>query len=90
MENLDEQLNKIKLNSMKIFKNWFLIKRPKESVLQRSAAYETGKLFEIKEFYMDKKGCAKYGFEDGYLQCLKDLGIDHTINGHVKTKTKRQ
>ena len=52
---------------MKIFKNWFLIKRPKPSVLSKSKDYENGKLAEIKEFYIDKKACAKYGFEDGYV-----------------------
>lgn len=69
---------------MKIFKNWFLIKRPKPSVLSKSKEYENGKLAEIKEFYQDKKACAKYGFEDGYVQCLKDLGIKHTVDGYAK------
>lgn len=75
---------------MELFKNWFLIKRPKASVLSRSKAYEEGKLTkEITEFYCDKKACAKYGFEDGYVQCLEDLGIKHTIDGYGgKRQTK--
>lgn len=68
---------------MKIFKNWLLIKRPKPSVLSKSKEYENGKLAEIKEFYQDKKACAKYGFEDGYVQCLKDLGIKYTVDGQT-------
>ena len=69
---------------MKLIFNFFLIKRPKKSVLSRSKEYEAGKLSGITEIYMDKKGCMKYGFEDGYVQCLKDLGIKHTIDGHQK------
>ncbi len=69
---------------MKIFRNLFLIKRPKNSVLSKSKEYEEGKLAGIKEFYCDKKACAKYGFEDGYVKCLEDLGIKYTINGGPK------
>lgn len=69
---------------MKLFGEWFLIKRPKLSVLSKSKEYENGKLAEIVDFYCDKKACAKYGFEDGYVKCLEDLGINHTIDGHSK------
>ena len=70
---------------MKIFKNWFLIKRPIKSVLQKSKEYEeTGNLSTIKEIYMDKKECIKYGFQDGYVKCLQDLGINHTTKGQPK------
>ena len=70
---------------MKIFKNWFLIKRPKNSVLSKSKEYKEGKVSNMVEIYMDKRDCLKYGFEDGYVQCLKDLGINCTIDGKGKT-----
>lgn len=68
---------------MKLFRNWFLVKRPKISVLQKSKEYEeSGNLSRIKEIYMDKRQSMKYGFQDGYLKCLEDLGINHTIDGY--------
>lgn len=71
---------------MEIFKNLFLIKRPKQSVLEKSEEYEKeGNLSKIiGEPYMNKRECMKYGFEDGYLQCLQDLGINYTVNGKLK------
>jgi hypothetical protein len=68
---------------MNLLFGFFLIKRPEKSVLERSKEYEeTGDLSKMTEIYMDKKRCVKYGFEDGYLKCLQDLGINHTINGY--------
>lgn len=67
---------------MHLFKNWFIVKRPKISVLQRSNEYEEKDKIETVEIYMDKRQCKKYGFQDGYVKCLEDLGINHTIDGY--------
>ena len=75
---------------MKLPFNLFLIKRPKKSVLEKSKEYEeTGNLSTLTDIWMDKRRCIKYGFEDGYVKCLEDLGIMHTINGHVNLKSKK-
>jgi hypothetical protein len=72
---------------MRISKNWFLVKRPYTRVLSKSKKY-------IERFPSDLKldserGLLKrrLGYEDGYVECLKDLGINQT-GENMKMKSK--
>lgn len=64
---------------MKLFKHWFIVKRPYATVLKKAKEY-------IKKYPPDNNLNSKrvleqrrFGFEDGYIACLKDLGINQTI-----------
>jgi hypothetical protein len=69
---------------MKLFKHWFFVKRPYTTVLKKAVEF-------MEQYPPDKNDkrsllMRRVGFEDGYVACLKDLGIEQTIENVENTK----
>ena len=64
---------------MKIFKHWFLVKRPYKMVVKKSVEFMAK--YPPDNGLNDKRSLQmrRVGYEDGYTACLKDLGIKQTI-----------
>lgn len=61
---------------MRIFKDWFIVKRPYTQVTKKSKEF-------MKQFppeFNDERELLmrRVGYEDGYAACLMDLGIKQT------------
>ena len=69
---------------MKLLNNYFLVKRPLNSVISKSRIYHIQHDDPKSETERRELLMKTVGFEDGYLQCLRDLGINHTIKGKQK------
>lgn len=72
---------------MKLFGNWFLIKKPYKRVTKRAVQF-------MEEYFgealatndQNRMQARKMGFEDGYKTCLEDLGINTTIENDLAVK----
>ena len=64
---------------MKLFKHWFIVKRPRTTVKKKAVEFMSkyppdNNLNNERSLQM-----RRVGYEDGYVACLKDLGINQTI-----------
>jgi hypothetical protein len=70
---------------MKLFGHWFIVKRPYMAVLKQSVIYK--KDFAPKtDLDHERLSARVLGFEDGYVKCLEDLGLNQTIENYNNKK----
>ena len=71
---------------MRIFKDWFIVKRP--YTMARKKAVEFMKQYPPDDNLNDERSLfmRRIGYEDGYATCLKDLGINQTIESRLLNK----
>lgn len=74
-------------NEMRLFKHWFIVKRPYMTVLKKAEDF-------IKQYPPDNGlnnerslQMRRVGYQDGYVACLEDLGIKQTIENVENRKS---
>lgn len=75
---------------MRLFKDWFIVKRP--YTLVKTKAVDFMKQYPPDNNLNDKRSLQmrRIGYEDGYVACLKDLGINQTIENRIMYKNSRK